>query len=61
MHIAVCDDDIAQRKQTERLLGRETDKWIVEGDQVYTYSYGSEESLLDNFMQFDAIFLLDRL
>lgn len=39
MHIAVCDDDIAQRKQTERLLGREADKWIAEGDQVYTYSY----------------------
>ena len=57
MHIAVCDDDIAQRKQTERLLGREADKWIAEGDQVYTYSYGSEESLLDNFMQFDAVFL----
>ncbi len=29
MHIAVCDDDIAQRKQTERLLGREADKWIA--------------------------------
>ena len=28
-----------------------------EGDQVYIYSYGSEESLLDNFMQFGAIFL----
>ena len=57
MHIAVCDDDIAQRKQTERLLGREADKWIKNGDPVYTYSYGSEESLLANLMQFDAILL----
>ena len=26
MHIAICDDNIADRKQTERLLGRESDR-----------------------------------
>lgn len=25
MHIAVCDDNVADRKQLERLLGRESD------------------------------------
>ena len=26
MHIAICDDNIADRKQTERLLGKESDR-----------------------------------
>ncbi len=57
MHIAICDDNVADRKQTERLMGREADKWIAEGEPMYTYSYGSVKSLLDNFMQFDAVLM----
>lgn len=57
MHIAVCDDNIADRKQMERLMGREADKWIAAGDPLYSFSYGSASSLFDNFMQFDAVFI----
>ena len=35
MHIAICDDNIADRKQTERLLKREADKMRAEGEMLY--------------------------
>lgn len=57
MHIAICDDNVADRKQTERLMGREADKWINEGNPLYIYTYGSLESLVANFMKFDAVFI----
>jgi len=57
MLVAICDDNVADRKQTERLMGREADKWIKAGDPVYVYSYGSAVSLLANFMQYDAMIL----
>lgn len=57
MHIAICDDNVADRKQSERLMGREADKWIAKGKPLYVYSFGSVASLLDNSMKFDAILL----
>lgn len=57
MHIAICDDNIADRKQTERLMGREADVWIKEGKPLYIYTYGSLDSLIANFMQFDAVLI----
>lgn len=57
MHIAICDDNAADRKQTERLMGREADKWIAMGDPVYVITFGSLESLFANFIQFDGILI----
>lgn len=57
MYIAICDDDVADRKQSERLMGREADKWIKNGDPLYVYSFGSTESLLLNMMQYDGILI----
>lgn len=57
MHIAVCDDNIADRKQTERLLGRESDKRMGTTGNLYIDSYGSADSLLANPMVYDLFFI----
>lgn len=49
MHIAICDDNVADRKQLERLLKRKSG--------LYVDSYGHPESLLKNSMQYDAFFI----
>lgn len=58
MHIAICDDNIADRKQTERLMGRECDKWIALGNPMYVDSYGNAESLMKTPMLYDG-FMID--
>ncbi len=58
MHIAICDDNIADRKQTERLLRREADKMHATGEMLYIDSYGSCEELIKTPMQYDG-FLID--
>ena len=58
MHIAICDDNIADRKQTERLMKREADRMISMGDTMYIDSFGNSEALLKTPMQYDA-FLID--
>ncbi|MCL2254195.1 MAG: hypothetical protein FWC09_07095 [Lachnospiraceae bacterium] len=58
MHIAVCDDNIAERKQTERLLNRESDRRKTDTRVLYIRSYGHEEALLNAPMQYD-LFLID--
>ena len=58
MHIAICDDNVADRKQTERLMGREADKWIAQGDTFYTDSFGNADALIKTPMSFDA-FMID--
>lgn len=58
MHLAICDDNIADRKQTERLANREADRRISEGDPMYIDSFGNAEALLKTPMQYDA-FLID--
>ena len=47
MHLAVCDDNIADRKQTERLLGRQSDRIFKEtGERIYIDSYGNVEAFM---------------
>lgn len=58
MHIAVCDDNIADRKQLERLLERESDKRIATSGNLYIDSFGSVGALLHAPMMYD-LFLID--
>ncbi|MCR5848778.1 MAG: hypothetical protein K6G75_11785 [Lachnospiraceae bacterium] len=46
MHIAVLDDNIADRKQLERLLDRESDRRIQTTGNLYIDSYGSVDALM---------------
>lgn len=57
MHIAICDDNVADRKQLERLLKRESDKRALHASVLYIDSYGHPDSLLKNPMQYDAFFI----
>lgn len=57
MHIAVCDDNIADRKQLERLLGRESEKRKTDTGVFYTDSFGDSEVLGKNPMPYDLFFL----
>ncbi len=57
MHVAVCDDNIADRKQTERLLGRESDRRAKLTEGLYIDSYGNESALLRNPMQYDIFYI----
>lgn len=57
MHIAVCDDNVADRKQLERLLKRESDKRAAKSGVLYTDSFGNVTSLLANPMQYDAFYI----
>ena len=57
MHIAICDDNIADRKQLERLLKRESDKRAAVSGILYTDSFGNAEALLANPMQYDAFYI----
>lgn len=57
MHIALCDDNVADRKQSERLLGRESDSRIHTTGGLYLDSFGHHEALLQAPMQYDLFFL----
>lgn len=57
MHIAICDDNVADRKQLERLLKRESDKRISATGVLYIDSYGHPDSLLQNPLQYDVFFV----
>lgn len=57
MHIAVCDDNIADRKQLERLLKRESDKRASTTGILYTDSFGNCNALLSNPMQYDVFYI----
>ncbi len=57
MHVAICDDNVADRKQLERLLKRESDKRAQTKGPLYVDSFGSAENLLKNPMQYDAFFI----
>lgn len=46
MHIAICDDNVADRKQLERLLKRESDKQYGIREPFYIDSYGNAEALM---------------
>lgn len=57
MHVAICDDNIADRKQTERLLGRESDQRAKITEGLYIDSYGNETSLLSTPMLYDIFYI----
>lgn len=57
MHVAVCDDNIADRKQTERLLGRESDQRAKVTEGLYIDSYGNETALLSTPMLYDIFYI----
>lgn len=57
MHLAICDDHMADRKQMERLLGRESDRRLNTTGVLYVDSFGSKESILTTPMIYDAIFM----
>lgn len=58
MHIAVCDDNIADRKQMERLLGRASDQNKKNGlEGYYIDLYGNIPALMQYPQMYDIIFL----
>lgn len=58
MHIAICDDNIADRKQTERLLGRQSDRFFKEcGERLYIDSYGNVEAFMHYPQMYDGLFI----
>lgn len=57
MHIAICDDNGADRKQLERLLGRESDKRLSTTGPLYIDSYGNAEALLRNPLLYDIFYI----
>ena len=58
MHVAVCDDNVADRKQMERLLHRESDKRLKEtGEGLFIDSYGNEKAVLAHPMLYDIFYI----
>lgn len=57
MHIAVCDDNIADRKQMERLLERASDRRIHTTGVFYIDSYGNVDAVLRSPMLYDVFFI----
>ena len=58
MHIAVCDDNIADRKQTERLLGRQSDRYFKEtGERIWIDSYGNVTAFMQNPQMYQGLFI----
>lgn len=57
MHLAICDDNIADRKQTERLLSRESDRRGASSGVLYVDSFGNREALLSAPMIYDGLFV----
>lgn len=57
MHIAICDDNIADRHQLERLLKRESDLRSATSGVLYTDSFGHPKSLMHSPMQYDIFYI----
>ena len=57
MYIAVLADNIADRKQTERLLGRANDVLANATGTLYIDSYGDAQSLMRAPMKYELFFL----
>lgn len=57
MHIAICDDNVADRKQMERLLGRESDVRKLNTGVFYTDSYGMGSQMFSKRMSYDLFFI----
>ena len=57
MHIALCDDNVADRKQFERLVKRESDRRAATDGTLFVDSFGNADSLLTNPMQYDVFYI----
>ncbi|MDD2972534.1 MAG: hypothetical protein PHE02_10435 [Lachnospiraceae bacterium] len=58
MHIAICDDNVADRKHLERLLSREADARIKrKEDPLYIDSFGNIASLMHAPKIYDVFFI----
>ena len=57
MHLAVCDDNIADRKQMERLLGRESDRRLNTTGVLYVDSFGNRSAILSTPLIYDGLFM----
>lgn len=57
MHIAICDDNVADRKHLERLLSRESDKRAGTPNILYIDSFGDKEHFLRNPLMYDMVFM----
>jgi len=58
MHIAICDDNVADRKHLERLLSREADARIKSGEEpLYIDSFGNIASLMHAPKLYDVFFI----
>ena len=59
MNVAVCMDVAADRKQLERLLGRNIDKRLIDDPSmpIYARSYGNKEALLRRPFLYDLFFI----
>ncbi|MCR5688176.1 MAG: hypothetical protein K6G58_09160 [Lachnospiraceae bacterium] len=58
IYLAICDNNIADRKQLERLLSREKDRRLRENyDVLYIDSFGSEEALMATPVKYDIFFV----
>ncbi len=57
MHIAICDDNIADRKHLERLLQRESERRIHTTGILYIDSYGNVDTLTKSPMIYDLFFI----
>lgn len=57
MHIAICDDNMGDRKQLERLLNRESDARANDTGIFYIDSYGNAQAVMASPMLYDAFFI----
>ncbi len=58
IYIAICDNNIADRKQLERLLSREKDARLAKNcDVLYIDSFGSEDALMSTPIKYDIFFI----
>ena len=57
MHIAICDNNVADRKQLERLLDRESDRRKAEFGVFYSDCFGVGAQLIPKRMAYDMFFL----
>lgn len=57
MHVAICDDNVADRRQLERLLKRESDKRSADTGIIYADAFGNTQALLANPMQYDIFYI----
>ncbi len=58
MHIAICEDNIADRHQTERLLNRQAQSRRSDEEGYYIDSYGNVDAIMPFSSRYD-IFLID--